>query len=114
MNLYYPGDPWVDVVGLSIFGYQEYDRGVYGRDRTFAEILSPSYNLASIHGKPIVVAEVGYAGDAVYVHQWASTLTDRRPEFPLLTAVVYYDRKEVHPWPDHYGLPDWRVVTSEP
>jgi len=27
-----------------------------------------------------------------------------------LAAVVYFDDKEGYPWPEGYGLPDWRVV----
>lgn len=32
-----------------------------------------------------------------------------RPEFGSLVGVAYFDQKEVYPWPDGFGLPDWRV-----
>jgi beta-mannanase len=112
MNEYYPGDEYVDVVGLTVFGLQQYDNDKFGHDRTFAEILAPSYALAAIHNKPVVVAEVGDAGDAVYVQSWAKSLTKPYPQFPKLVAVVYFDQREVHAWPHPYGLPDWRVVPS--
>jgi beta-mannanase len=106
---YYPGDEYVDVVGLSIFGLQKYDKDKFGRDRTFGEHLAPGYDLASRFGKPIVVAELGYSGDKNYVSAWADAVTKQDPRFPNLTAVAYFNDKEVHPWPETYGLPDWRI-----
>ncbi|WP_159587468.1 glycoside hydrolase family 26 protein [Chelativorans xinjiangense] len=107
---YYPGDDVVDVIGLSVFGYQPYDREKTGRDQTFAERLAPGYNLVKDYGKAIVVAELGYEGDQAYVRQWAEAVTKRHAEFPELTAVVYFNDREVYPWPDDFGLPNWRVV----
>ena len=107
---YYPGDRYADLVGLTIFGLQRYDNDKFGKDRTFAEILKPSYDLVTRYRKPIIVAETGYVGDLAYVDNWATTLNQPDASFPGLTAIVYFDDKEVHPWPDPYGLPDWRVV----
>ena len=28
--------------------------------------------------------------------------------FDDLVAVIYFNQKEVYPWPDGFGLPDWR------
>jgi beta-mannanase len=112
MNNYYPGDQYVDVIGLTVFGLQQFDKDKVGHDRTFAEILAPGYALAAIHNKPVVVAEVGDAGDAAYVQEWAKSLRKPYPQFPRLVAVVYFDQREVYAWPSPYGLPDWRVVPS--
>jgi len=81
-----------------------------GRDRSFAEHLKPGYDAASRFGKPIVVAELGYSGDKQYVSSWANTVTAFDPQFPLLTAVVYFNDNEVRAWPGNYGKPDWRVT----
>jgi beta-mannanase len=56
------------------------------------------------------VAELGYEGDSTYVGNWAENAAKRYPEFPNLTAVVYFNDKELYPWPKPYGLPNWRVV----
>jgi beta-mannanase len=109
---YYPGDNYTDSVGLTVFGLQQYDDDKFGHNRTFAEILRPRYDLVTRYNKPIVVAEVGYVGGADYVADWAASVNKLDASFPKLTAVVYFDDKEVHPWPDPYGLPDWRVVAS--
>jgi beta-mannanase len=44
------------------------------------------------------------------VRNWAESVTKRYPQFPALSAVIYFNDREVYPWPDGYGRPDWRVV----
>jgi beta-mannanase len=29
---------------------------------------------------------------------------------PLLKGVIYFNDREVYPWFNNYGLPNWRVV----
>ena len=110
---FYPGDTFVDIVGLSVFGLQPYDKAHFGKERTFAEALAPGYRLAEGFGKPIVVAELGYEGDQAYVQNWADTVAMQNPAFPKLTGVVYFNDREVYPWPDNYGRPNWRVVSPK-
>lgn len=109
---FYPGDGYVDIVGLSVFGYQPYDRDHFGKDRTFVEALAAGYKLAQGFGKPIMVAELGYEGDQAYVKNWAETVAQKHSQFPQLTAAVYFNDREVYPWPEGYGRPNWRVVTG--
>ncbi|MDK1377613.1 MULTISPECIES: glycoside hydrolase family 26 protein [unclassified Sinorhizobium] len=110
LDAFYPGDDVVDIVGLSVFGYQQYDRAMTGRDQSFSERLAPGYERVKSYGKPIMVAELGYEGDASYVASWATNVATRHAEFPELTAVVYFNDREIYPWPGGYGRPDWRVV----
>ncbi|MCA1403950.1 glycoside hydrolase family 26 protein [Ensifer sp. IC3342] len=110
LEAFYPGDDVVDIIGLSVFGYQEYDKGMTGRDQSFSERLTPGYERVKGYGKPIMVAELGYEGDASYVAHWAASVATRHEEFPELTAVVYFNDREIYAWPGGYGRPDWRVV----
>lgn len=109
---YYPGDDVVDDVGLSVFGLQEFDNDKFGRDQTFSELLQPGYDLALQFEKPIYVAELGYVGDINYVTDWAQSVLQPHPQFPELVGVSYFNDKEVFPWPEDYGLPDWRVTVN--
>ncbi|MGO4569776.1 glycoside hydrolase family 26 protein [Rhizobium sp. 2YAF20] len=109
---FYPGNDVVDMIGLSVFGLQQYDKDKFGGERTFSQALAPGYRQAEVFGKPIVVAELGYDGDAAYVHNWAENAAKKYSEFPKLTAVIYFNDKEVYPWPRPYGLPNWRVVSK--
>ncbi len=109
---FYPGDDVVDIIGLSVFGLQKYDKDNFGGERTFAQALAPGYRQVERFAKPVVVAELGYEGDAPYVRNWAENAARKYPEFPKLAAVVYFNDKEVYPWPKPYGLPNWRVVNE--
>lgn len=109
MELYYPGDDYADLVGLSVFGLQAWDQAKYGGDRSFNDILTPRYNRAAAFGKPIVVAELGYVGKAPYVEAWENSVRVAYPEYPNLVGVVYFNFPEVYAWPDGFGRPDWRV-----
>ncbi|MGB3146490.1 MAG: glycosyl hydrolase [Paracoccaceae bacterium] len=109
MEAYYPGDDLVDIVGISVFGLQKWDQDKYGHDRTYQEIMAPRYTRAATFGKPVVVAELGYSGTQAYVDDWENTVRVSRADQPQLVGVVYFDQKEVYPWPEDYGLPDWRL-----
>jgi beta-mannanase len=111
LEAYYPGNQYVDVIGLSVFGYQPFDQRKLGRDSTFVEATKPGYNRVKAFKKPIVIAELGYQGNEAYVHAWAEEAAKPHTEFPDLTAVVYFNDREVYPWPDGLGRPDWRVTS---
>jgi beta-mannanase len=99
----------VDMVGVSVFGLQNYDVDKFGHARSFAEVLKPKYDRVLDFGKPIYVAELGYEGPISYVQDWQETVAVVNANFPELVGIVYYNHKEVYPWPENYGLPNWRV-----
>jgi len=96
------------VIGLSVFGAQDFDRIHMGGEQSFTEILAPRYDRAVGFGKPIVVAELGFVGDQTYLDDWYYSIRRADDRFPNLAAVIYYNRQEVFPWPHGFGLPDWR------
>src|SRR6185312_2804874 len=100
----------VDVIGLSVFGYQEYDQVTLGRDSNFVERTKPGYDRVKAFGKPIKIAELGYAGNDEYVRDWAQEAAKPHTEFPDLSAVVYFNDLEVYAWPSGVGRPNWRVA----
>ena len=106
---YYPGDEYVDIIGLSVFGLQAWERDILGKEQTFVDILGPRYERVAGFGKPIVVAELGYVGDADYVATWEASVRQMNAKFPNLVAVLYFNQPEVYPWPDGYGMPNWEV-----
>jgi len=57
----------------------------------------------------VVVAELGYVGRQAYVETWKNTVRQVKAEYPSLVGVVYFNYPEVYPWPEGFGLPDWRV-----
>jgi endoglucanase len=109
LEKYYPGDSYVDLVGLSVFGLQEYDVKAYGAPRTFTQALQPGYDRVMQFKKPIWVAELGYEGDANYMQPWIQSATAKDAKFPDLKEVVYFNDRDVHAWPFGLGRPNWRV-----
>jgi len=109
---YYPGSQYVDVVGLTVFGLEKFDVIQFGKPRTFAESVKQGYELTAGYGKPIWVAELGYDGSRDYLTKWVEDVTARHPQFPRLKEVIYFNDKEVWPWPHDLGFPDWRVVRT--
>lgn len=108
MEAYYPGDGYVDLVGLTVFGLQAYDKANYGSDRSFDDIFAERYARAASFGKPVVVAELGFSGDADYVQAWNRRVRQLDPRYPNLVGVSYFNQAEVYPWPGGFGRPDWR------
>ena len=105
---YYPGDDYVDVVGLSVFSLEPWEEEVLGEAQSFDDIFGPRYERALQFNKPIMVAELGFVGDAEHVAQWNADVRSKSAQYPELEAVVYFNQQEVYPWPDGYGLPPWR------
>ncbi|MFO1176248.1 MAG: glycosyl hydrolase [Paracoccaceae bacterium] len=110
MEAYYPGNDYVDIVGISVFGLQAWDQAKFGHDRSYLEVFGPKYARAAQFGKPVVVAELGYSGSQAYVDSWENAVRVTRPAYPNLVGVVYFDQREVYPWPENFGLPDWRLA----
>jgi beta-mannanase len=113
---YYPGDDYVDLIGVSVWGLERWDRERYGRPRTFAEAFDEKYRRVEKFGKPVIIAEFGVAGRKRYRQDWISEIsalsTGPRP-FPLLSGIVYFYDKEPHYWPGGHGSPDWRAAAAE-
>ncbi len=114
---YYPGADVVDIVGLSIFGFQTFEHDILGRELRYEDLLRERYARVAPFRKPVIVAELGYTGNADYVQAWEDAVRVPHPEMAYLVGVVYFNQQEVYPWPNNYGYPDWRVterVTGSP
>lgn len=112
MAEYYPGDDYVDVVGLSVFSLQPWEEAVLGGAQSFDDIFAPRYQRALQFGKPIVIAELGYVGDLAHVTEWDDAVRNTATKYPALESAVYFNQQEVYPWPDGFGLPNWRRTAN--
>lgn len=108
MASYYPGDDYVDIVGLSVFSLQPWEEAKLGGAQSFDDIFGPRYQRALQFNKPIMIAELGYVGTMAHVTEWDDVVRNTAVKYPELEAVVYFNQHEVYPWPDGFGLPDWR------
>ena len=108
MENYYPGDDYVDLVGLSVFALQQYNLDTRGEPGTLVEDLRSTYERALRYGKPIMV-ELAFEGDEAFEAAWIAAIRDAGAEFPEVEAFVYFDAIDPYTWPEPYGNPDWRV-----
>ncbi len=117
---YFPGDEFVDMVGLSLFGLQPWEEIAYGHSRRFAEALAEKYRLIEGFGKPLTIAEFGVCGTPLYRAQWlVDAAGGGRKQFPLLRSLVYFNDIEPYRWPSSgkprpsagcdVEYPDWRL-----
>lgn len=88
---------------------QAWETYYYGKPRSAIENIWEKYNRVSRYNKPIIVAELGLYGDNKYSKGWVENLQQKIEYLPLVKAVVYFNDKEPHVWPQPYGAPDWRV-----
>ena len=113
MSAYYPGSEYVDLVGVSVYGLQKWDIDHDGKSHDFNEYFGGIYSFASRYNKPVMIAELGVAGDESYRQLWFSQVAVVHKTFPLLRIVVYFNAKDPAAWPDGYGNPDWRIDPAD-
>ncbi len=98
---YYPGDDYVDWVGLD-----GYNWGGLGRWRSFRRLFVPSYQrLAALSPQPIMIAETASAEAGGDKAGWITeALTQVIPnELPRVRAVIWFNQKKER---------DWRIESS--
>ena len=109
LSAYYPGGDYVDYIGVSVYGLEQWDIGHTSKAQDFNDRFREIYSFVRRYNKPVMIAELGVSGGATYRHRWFSQLAVSPSAFPRLRIVVYFNAKEPDPWPDGYGSPDWRI-----
>jgi membrane-bound metal-dependent hydrolase YbcI (DUF457 family) len=84
---YFPGDRWVDWVGLDGFNW-----GSSRAWQSFGRIFANSYRLLSrMTSRPIMIPETGSTEDGGDKAEWVSMALERElPRFPRIRALVWF------------------------
>ncbi|WP_436643193.1 glycoside hydrolase family 26 protein [Microbaculum sp. FT89] len=106
---YYPGDAYVNFIGLPIYSYQKADRKWFKRSRTFKEAVAEKYDRVTRFNKPVILAELGVSGTRRYERRWLRQMKNAGELFPRVKAMLYFNMREINDWPDGLGKPDWRI-----
>ena len=98
---FYPGNKWVDWVGLDGFNWAR--RGEW---QSFTDIFGSSYEtLSRITSRPMIVAETGSSQSGGDKAAWVSSALDEEiPRFSRIRAVVWFS--------DRVGDVDFRIDSS--
>lgn len=101
MELYYPGDEYVDVLALD--GYNWGTTRPWTAWRPFEEVFASGYaRVTALGPQPVWFAELASSTDGGDKASWVQSMLDSTA-FPRLEAIVWFDeRKEA----------DWRMVAD--
>lgn len=112
---FYPGDDYVDFVGLTVLSNKAWDLAVGATDAVpFAEMFEVKYRTVARFGKPIVIAEFGAANDSQGRQEaWLRDAEAAFARYPLLRGVVYFNAMNApNSWTG--STPDFRVSPTLP
>jgi len=108
---YWPGEQYVDCVGLSVFEFPAFDQDYYHQaTRSFHDQMTEKYARVAKYQKPVVISECGVTGSKEYQLQWLSSALQDLGNYPLLKALIYFNAKDTPGvWGKEYTTPDWRM-----
>lgn len=107
---YFPGNAYVDHIGLSLFSLPAWEIAHHGHVRSFAESFAVRYERVSKYRKPVMIAEFAVLGDDVHRRTWLAQAFSELYKFPLLDTMVYFNAKEIPGvWEEKYGVPNWAI-----
>jgi beta-mannanase len=112
LEKFYPGDKYVHIVGLSIFGYPEYEIKQFGKAQNFNDVFNNRYDRVKEFKKPIFIAEFGVAGSDEYKKNWlvlARQQIFETESFPLLKGIIYFNGNDPIPWIPDITPPDFKI-----
>ncbi|HMM43440.1 MAG TPA: glycosyl hydrolase, partial [Thermomicrobiales bacterium] len=97
--LYYPGDAYVDYIGLTILEYSGWESAAgHAAPREFKELVNEKYQMMRLFDKPILLAEVGIDLPAGLKAESVRQMIAVTEWFPKIRGVVYFnDRNPVTP-----------------
>lgn len=104
LKAYYPGDEYVDVIGIDGFNFGNISG--YGGWRSFNSIFGPTYKyLVSNYNKPLVIAEIASSELGGDKAAWVNDMFTVLPKsYPRIQEIIWFDLlKET----------DWRVDSSQ-
>lgn len=86
---YYPGDAYVDWVGLD--GYH-WGAATHQEMGSFDQVFKRAYSKIQSLNKPVIIAEIGSPADSEYQAQWLHLAFQRiRQDYPMIKAFVYFN-----------------------
>jgi endoglucanase len=116
-NSYYPGDSYVDIIGVSLYSNPEWEitQGS-GKPRSFEELFGERYARLKDYKKDIWIAEGGVAknpNDSQYQANWlkkALALAKNPFVYPNLKGFIYFNATDPFPWKGTTNKPDFKIT----
>ena len=107
---YWPGDEYVDFVGMPIYSFPAWDQRTYGYIRDFCTTFEEKRKFVAGRNKPLMITELGVSGSDDFESFWLHQAFMELHKYPDLAAVLFfYSRDSEGAWGDAVATPDWRV-----
>jgi beta-mannanase len=113
---FYPGDNYVDLIGLSLYSFPSWELDKYGKVYNFDDNFKTKYESVSGYNKKIILAEFAVARSGSHQENFLYDMRESLDQYPLLDMVVYFN--SVEPFPEGWGFYpdteiDWRIENTE-
>ncbi|MGI8622230.1 MAG: glycosyl hydrolase, partial [Solirubrobacteraceae bacterium] len=89
LDTYYPGDRYVDWIGLSGFNWGP--ESAYSTERSFLSTFKPTVDVVSGFRKPVMLSEIGTSAKSADPAAWLQSALDGVRELPAVRSVVWFD-----------------------
>lgn len=107
---YWPGDSFVDFVGIPVYSFPSWDREHYGYIRDFSEIFSEKLSYLPNVKKPILITELGVVGSDDFKNYWLRHAFLTFSDFDSLTGIVFFSARDTDGvWGEGVNTPDWTL-----
>jgi beta-mannanase len=107
---YWPGNEYVDVVGIPVYSFPHWDQQFHGYIRDFSKTLGEKWSLIESFEKPFIITELGVSGSADFSAFWLHNAIQMLERYQKLKAVVFFYSRDVEgAWGNDLPTPDWRV-----
>lgn len=91
---YYPGDAWVDYVGLTVLEYSGWETAAgHAEPRDYKDLINEKYQLVITLGKPIMIAEAGIDLPGELKAKSVRRMVEIMESFPKIRAIVYFNAR---------------------
>lgn len=104
---YWPGDPYVDLIGLSIYASRAWSPD--GQLDRFADLVERHQWLQTRYGLPLLVAETGVSGPAPDQKQWLAEALQVLRSSPGVCGLVYFHAPQPSWMPLPTGHEEWQL-----
>ncbi len=107
---YWPGDDYINFIGLPVYSFPQWDNRVYGYTRSFEETFREKYNMVAAYSKPVWITEFGVTGSSDFQAFWLHQAFNEFSNFPLLHGVIFFHAEDVAgAWGGNLPTPNWKT-----
>lgn len=107
---YWPGEEYVDLIGMPVYSFPVWDQQTYGFIRDFRTTFEGKCKIVAELDKPLIITELGVSGSTDFGSFWLHQAFLALEDYPQLVGVIFfYGKDHAGVWGTGVETPDWRV-----